>query len=307
MRLQRNALMLTPLAVAALTIGMPGMLPAQAPASGDGSGAATSQPATASAAAVGTAPTSAPATPLATAVSAQQKTYTVPTGTKILLQLRSSVNTKSAKPGDGVYLSSAFPVVVGNRVMIPAGVFVQGMVDRVARAGHVKGRAQLDMHFTSIIFPNGTVVEIPGVVSGLPGASKQDVKNGEGTIEQDKDKTRNAGKTAEIAIPTGGTVGSIAGLGSGHPLAGGIGGIGAGLAAVGLVSLFTRGADVNIEAGSQVEMILQRPLILQDENLAEGTPPGASPAMIPSPNQPKPMQKPGRPDLLCPPGSLGCQ
>ena len=307
MRLQRNALMLTPLAVAALTIGMPGMLPAQAPASGDGSGAATSQPATASAAAVGTAPTSAPATPLATAVSAQQKTYTVPTGTKILLQLRSSVNTKSAKPGDGVYLSSAFPVVVGNRVMIPAGVFVQGMVDRVARAGHVKGRAQLDMHFTSIIFPNGTVVEIPGVVSGLPGASKQDVKNGEGTIEQDKDKTRNAGKTAEIAIPTGGTVGSIAGLGSGHPLAGGIGGIGAGLAAVGLVSLFTRGADVNIEAGTQVEMMLQRPLILQDENLAEGTPPGASPAMIPSPNQPKPMQKPGRPDLLCPPGGLGCQ
>jgi hypothetical protein len=307
MRLQRNALMLAPLAVAALTIGMPGMLQAQAPAPADGSGPATSQPATASAAAIGTAPTSAPATPPATAVAAQQKTYTVPTGTKILLQLRSSVNTKSAKPGDGVYLSSAFPVVVGNRVMIPAGVFVQGMVDRVVRAGHVKGRAQLDMHFTSIIFPNGTVVEIPGVVSGLPGASKQDVKNGEGTIEQDKDKTRNAGKTAEIAIPTGGTVGSIAGLGSGHPLAGGIGGIGAGLAAVGLVSLFTRGADVNIEAGSQVEMILQRPLILQDENLAEGTPPGASPAMIPSPNQPKPMQKPGRPDLLCPPGSLGCQ
>lgn len=307
MRLQRNALVLTPLAVAALTIGMPGMLPAQAPAPGDGSGAATSQPATVSAAAVGTASTPAPTTPPAAAVAPQQKTYTVPTGTKILLQLRSSVNTKSAKPGDGVYLSSAFPVVVGNRVMIPAGVFVQGMVDRVTRAGHVKGRAQLDMHFTSIIFPNGTVVEIPGVVSGLPGASKQDVKNGEGTIEQDKDKTRNAGKTAEIAIPTGGTVGSIAGLGSGHPLAGGIGGIGAGLAAVGLVSLFTRGADVNIEAGSQVEMILQRPLILQDENLAEGTPPGASPAMIPSPNQPKPMQKPGRPDLLCPPGSLGCQ
>ena len=72
-----------------------------------------------------------------------------------------------------------------------------------------------------MIFPNGTVVEIPGVVNGLPGASKQEVKNGEGTIEQDKDKRRNAGKTAEIAIPTGGTVGSIAGIGSGHPLAGG--------------------------------------------------------------------------------------
>ena len=93
-----------------------------------------------------------------------KKTYTVPAGTKVLLQLRSAMNTKSAKPGDGVYLISTFPVVVGNRVMIPSGVYVQGVVDRVERAGHVKGKAQLDMHFTSIIFPNGSVVEIPGMV-----------------------------------------------------------------------------------------------------------------------------------------------
>jgi type IV secretion system protein VirB10 len=235
-----------------------------------------------------------------------RKTFTVPAGTKVLLQLRSSVNTKSARPGDGVYLSSTFPVVVGNRVLIPAGVFVQGVVDRVARAGHVKGKAQLDMHFTSMIFPNGSVVEIPGVVSGLPGASRQDVKNGEGTIEQDKNKTRNAGKTAEIAVPTGGTIGSVAGLGSGHPIAGGFGGVGAGLAAVGLVSLFTRGADVNIEAGSQVEMVFQRPLILEEVNLSEGVAPGAAPAMVPSPDQPKRLGKPGKPVVLCPPGGLGC-
>ena len=190
--------------------------------------------------------------------------------------------------------------------MIPTGVFVQGVVDRVVRAGRMTGKSQLDMHFTSIIFPNGSVVEIPGVVSGLPGASKQDVKNGEGTIEQDKDKGRNAGKTAEIALPTGAGVGSIAGISSGHSLGGGLAGLGAGLATVGLVTLFTRGADVSIEAGTQVEMVLQRPLILEDENLAEGTVPGASPAMVPAAGQPKPLPKPGHPELLCPPGGLGC-
>ena len=90
-------------------------------------------------------------------------------------------------------------------------------------------------HFTSIIFPNGTVVEIPGIVNGLPGADKQKVKDdGEGTIEQAGDKGRNAGKVAEIAIPTGGTVGSIGGLAGGHPIAGGLAGIGAGIAAAGL-------------------------------------------------------------------------
>jgi hypothetical protein len=230
------------------------------------------------------------------------KTYTVPSGTKVLLELRSGINTKSAKPGDGVYLASTFPVTIGNRVMIPAGVYVQGVIDRVVRAGRVKGKSQLDMHFTSIIYPNGTVVEIPGIVNSLPGASKQSVKDdGEGTVEQNPDKGRNAAETAKIAIPTGGTVGSIAGISSGHPLAGGLAGIAAGVAAAGIVSLFTRGADVNIEKGTQVEMMLQRPLILEEENLT-----GAAPGLRPSADQPKPLNKPDRANLLCPPGSLGC-
>jgi type IV secretion system protein VirB10 len=225
-----------------------------------------------------------------------------------LLQLRSSLNSHSAKPGDGVYLASTFPVVVGNRVMIPEGVYVQGVVDRVVRAGRVKGRAQLDMHFTSIIFPNGTVVEIPGLVNSLPGSGKQTVKDdGEGTIEQEGDKGRHAGKTAEIAIPTGGTVGSIGGVESGHPVAGGVAGIGAGLATVGLVSLFTRGADVNIETGTPVEMVLQRPLLLEEENLSGNQTPGTALNLVPSANQPKPLEKPSRPRVLCPPGGLGCQ
>jgi hypothetical protein len=247
-----------------------------------------------------------PATPV-TPPATPEKTYTVPAGTKVLLQLRSSINTRSAKAGDGVYLASTFPVVVGNKVMIPAGVYVQGVVDRVVRAGHVKGKAQLDMHFTSIIFPNGSVVEIPGIVDSVPGAKHQSVKDGEGTIEQDADKGRNAAKVAEVAIPTGGTVGSIGGLSSGHPLAGGIIGIGAGIATAGLVSLFTRGADVNIESGTQVEMQLQRPLLLEDANLGAVGAPGTVPPLVPAANQPKPLEKPNRARILCPPGGLGCE
>lgn len=269
--------------VAAAALGVPTF--AQSPAPGD-EPAMAGQPATARQPAVA-------------------KTYTVPAGTKVLLQLRSALNTKSAKPGDGVYLASTFPVVVGNRVLIPAGIYVQGVVDRVQRAGHVRGRAQLDMHFTSMIFPNGSVVEIPGLVDNLPGASKQKVKDGEGTIEQDGDKTRNMGKVAEVSVPAGGTVGAVGGLAGGHPLAGGIAGLGAGLATAGLVSLFTRGADVNIESGTQVEMVLQRPLVLEQENLSSG--PGSPAALVPATDQPKPMEKPHRARILCPPGGLGCE
>jgi hypothetical protein len=252
-----------------------------------------------------------PAVATTPAAVPEKKIFTVPAGTKVLLQLRSSINTKSAKAGDGIYLASTFPVVVGNRVMIPSGVYVQGVVDNVVRAGHVKGKAQLNLHFTSMIFPNGSVVEIPGVVNSVPGAHKQTVKDdGEGTIEQDKDKARNAGKVAEIGIPVGGTVGSIGGLGSGHPLEGGLIGIGAGLAAAGIVALFTRGADVEIASGSQVEMVLQRPLLLEEVNFTpgqDGFAPGM--ALVPSADQPKPLNKPGPRKVvaICPPGSLGCQ
>jgi len=247
------------------------------------------------------APAAAPAELPADDSAPAKKTYTVPAGTKVLLELRSAIDTRSAKPGDGVYLSSTFPVVVGTRVMIPSGVYVQGVVDNVARAGRIHGRAQLDMHFTTIIFPNGSVVEVPGVVDSLPGAKDQRVKNnGEGTIEQNPNKTRNMGKVAEVTIPTGTTIGTIGGISGGHPIAGGLGGLGAGLAAMGLVTLFTRGADVSIPSGTQVEMVLQRPLILEDASLA-----GSAPTLVPAADQPKPVHKPGR--VLCPPGGLGCQ
>jgi hypothetical protein len=236
------------------------------------------------------------------------KAYTVPAGTKVLLQLRSSINTKSAKVGDGVYLASIFPVTVGNRVMIPEGVYVQGVVDRVQRGGRLKGKSQLDMHFTSMIFPNGTVVEIPGTVDSLPGAKKQTVKDDqEGTIQQDGDKGRNAGDTAKIAIPAGAGVGTIGGAESGHPIEGGLAGLGAGLATVGLVSLFTRNADVDIPSGTQVEMVLQRPLALQEENLAAAGSPGTPAALVPASTQPKPIPKPGHAKVLCPPEGLGCE
>lgn len=250
----------------------------------------------------------APAAPAKKAVEPSPKTYTVPAGTKVLLQLRSAIDTRSAKPGDGVYLSSTFPVVVGNRVLIPAGVYVQGVIDRVVRAGRFRGRAKLDMHFTSMIFPNGSVVEIPGVVNSLPGAKEQSVKNdGEGTIEEAGQKGRHAGTVAKVGVPTGATIGAIAGAQHGHSVAGGLAGVGAGLAAAALTTLFTRGADVDIPRGTQVEMVLQRPLLLQKANLSSSGSAGSAPNLVPSPNQPKPLEKPKRIHILCPAGGLGCE
>jgi type IV secretion system protein VirB10 len=282
----------------AMVVGLAGMTSAlaQAPAQPADTAGAPAEAAHATEAPPADTPPPAPA----------KKTYTVPAGTKVLLQVRSAINTKSAKPGDGIYLASTFPVVVGTRVMIPAGVYVQGVVDRVARAGHVKGRAQLDLHFTSIIFPNGTVVEIPGIINSMPGAKDRKVTGDEGTLEQDSNKGHDVARAAEIGLEGAG-VGTIGGAVTGHPLEGAaIGGLG-GVAVGTVVALFTRGDDINIESGTPVEMVLQRPLILEDENLSGGASSGVAPALVPTANQPKPIEKPRRARVICPPGGLGCE
>ena len=286
----------TPPAAAPSTAPAPQAAPAPAQT-------ATATPPAAAAPAPSAAPAPAAPAPAAAAAPAPN-IILIPAGTKVLLETRSAVNTKSARPGDGVYLSSTFPVVVGNRVVIPAGVYVQGVVDSVVRPGRGIGakKAQLNMHFTSMIFPNGSVVEIPGVVNSMPGAEHQKVNGDEGTIEQDggSNKGRNAGEVAKVAVPTGATIGSIGGLESGHPLAGGLEGAGAGLAAAGIVALFTRGADVNIPSGTQVEMVLQRPLQVQEANINGPT------SLVPATSQQLPLPKPHREHILCPTGSLGC-
>ncbi len=241
----------------------------------------------------------APLSGSAPATSAPVNTVVVPAGTKVLLALRSGVNTRSAQPGDGVYLSSTFPVVVGSRVAIPSGVYVQGVVDRVQRAGRIKGRAEVSMHFTTMIFQNGSVVQIPGALDGLPGATDAKVKNAEGDVQENGSKGKDAGTIARGA-ETGATVGAIGGAIGGSPLAGaGYGAIAGGV--TGLVyTLLTRGGDVNLEQGQTVEMTLQRPLTLTAENLSAD----AGPVMQPTAQRALP--KPAHDRLLCPVGGLGC-
>jgi hypothetical protein len=243
------------------------------------------------------------APPAAQAQPPASQTYTVPAGTKLLLSLKSAINTKTAQQGDGVYLVSAFPVVGESRIMIPVGVYVQGVVDRVQRPGRVKGRAQLDLHFTTMIFPNGQVVEVPGVLNSLPGSDGPKVKDSEGTVEQAGNKGRDVGNVLKGAA-IGAEGGVIGGAATGD-LAKGIGyGSLAGAAAGTIYTLFTRGNDIVIPSGTSVEMVLQRPLVLQQSQLAGIDEAHGQAQMVPA-GQQQPMQK-RKQRILCPFGSPGC-
>jgi hypothetical protein len=231
------------------------------------------------------------------------KTYTAPAGTKVLLSLKSGVNTKTAHPGDTVYLVSTFPVIVGSRVLIPSGVYVQGLVDSIERPGRIKGRAKLLMHFTTMIFPNGQVIGIPGSVDNLPGSGGPSVKGKEGTIEQAGSKGKDAADIARGA-EIGATGGVIGGAVSGRPGTGAaIGGL-AGVAGGLVYAMFTRGNEIVIPEGTTVEMVLQRPLVLEASQLQGISDVHGDPQYIPRGGQLQPLPKPVH--VVCPPGTLGC-
>jgi hypothetical protein len=179
---------------------------------------------------------------------------TVPAGTQVLLHLRSPIDTKTAKVGDGVYCQTSFPVTQNNVAVIPAGTYVKGKIAQVKRAGKIKGRAEILFNFTTMIFPNGYTIDLPGSLENAPGSRNSTVTDKEGTVTADSQKGKDVGTVAKTGA-TGAVIGAVAGGGKGA----GIGGLAGAAVGLGQV-LFTRGQDVRIDQDTALEMVLERPL-----------------------------------------------
>jgi hypothetical protein len=191
----------------------------------------------------------------------------IPAGARIPLLLKQAISTKNAREGDAVYAETAFPFVVNEHILVPAGTYIQGKISHVERAGRVKGRGEILMHFTSMIYPSGYTVMLPGSVENTPGADNKSVKDKEGTIRQDSD----TGRKVEDAARNGAYGGAVGGIGGGLAT-GGINGarIGAGAgAAAGIAwALLKRGNDVRLDVGTSIEMEIQRDVPLDGTRIA---------------------------------------
>jgi type IV secretion system protein VirB10 len=193
---------------------------------------------------------------------AKATTVEIPAGTKVALRLKQAISTKTAREGDAVYAETTFPIAIDDRILIPVGTYVQGKISHIQRGGHIKGRAELLIHFTSMIYPSGYTVMLPGALENVPGAEHATMKDSEGTIRQDSD----TGKKVETVAKTAGTGAAIGGLGTGTWKGAGIGGgIGAGVGAA--IGMLSRGGDVRLEPGTSVEMVIQRAVPLDSSRV----------------------------------------
>lgn len=189
---------------------------------------------------------------LTTAPHASATEIVIPAGTRIPIRLENTISTKANREGDPIYARSTFPVVLEEKIIVPAGTYVQGKISAIKAAGRIKGRAEVLIHFTTLIYPTGYTVMLPGAIDNAPSVDKAKVKDKEGTIQADGNKGKTA---ATIAAPAaeGALTGAVIHGGEGALIGGGIGGaVGTAIAAL------SHGNEVKMGPGTTLEVVLQR-------------------------------------------------
>jgi hypothetical protein len=198
--------------------------------------------------------------------SSASKRIVVPRETTIPLALKNSVSTRTASVGQSIYCETIYPITVGNRIVIPAGSYVKGSVTQVVRPGHVKGRAQLGLRFDSITLANGTTRPLRATLSGFAGNGNEGFHKQESKIEGESSKGSDAGKVAQTTV-TGAEIGTIAGA-AGHSVGKGLGIGSAAGAAGGLIwALASRGKDLVLPSGTNLELQLSAPLTFDESEI----------------------------------------
>jgi type IV secretion system protein VirB10 len=218
------------------------------------------------------------APPAAAAQNPAPDFIVVPAGTKLPLVLHNAVSTRNAKPGDPVYLETVFPIVQDDKILIPAGSYVQGEITEAQRPGRVKGTGEMRIRLTTMILPNGYTVRFDAVPANA-GTGGNETTGNEGEIKGDTSKASDAG----TVIKTTGAGAGIGGIASRSGTGAGIGagvGAAAGVAAV----LLSRGPELELPRGTTLDAVLDRPLTL-DASKINFTDPGRASNMSGPPNR----------------------
>ena len=189
---------------------------------------------------------------------------TLPPGTLLALVLTHPIDSKVTHRGDSVFAQITDPVLVDRQVVIPAGAFVQGQLEKLTRQGN---RAELWLESASLAFPDGHVVNVTGPVEIRGGEAtawinpSTGAKTGAllapllgaglgtavGAAVHTTQTSSLGGMTITSSTPKGMAIGSLTGLAAGAALS---------------LALLARSHPFYVEQGAPLEMVLPHPVTL---------------------------------------------
>ena len=164
-------------------------------------------------------------------------------GTALSLSLITPLSTETAKVETPVAARLRQPIVVDGFTVVPAGATLHGDVTEVERAGRVKGRSRLVFRFAEV------------QVNGQRDPFRTNALTFEGEATKGEDAAK-VGGGAGIGAVIGGIVGGASGAAKGAAIGGAAGG-GAVLA--------TRGKDVELAEGTELNTSLASPYSVRVE------------------------------------------
>ena len=201
---------------------------------------APSSPATSASTAAAPPPSAAPAPPPKPAEPPPPafRTVTVPAGTSLAVSVLSNLGSKTSQVEDVVKGALAKPLVIDGITAVPQGAEMRGVVSEAKESGRVKGKASLGIAFDRLVVRGEThQLQTAPVVLEAQDKKSDDVKKG------------------GLGAAAGAVVGGIAGGGTGAAIGAVAGGAGTVLA--------TKGREVELPAGTIVNVLMQSPLTLQ--------------------------------------------
>jgi hypothetical protein len=183
----------------------------------------------------------------------------IPQGTHLLLRMVNSVSTRTAQQGDAVFMETASPIAIEGGILVPVHSYVQGVVYSAKRSGRVAGRAELGIRIDTLTLPGGKAYKIaPHLAAVDSNESDQKVVSKENDIKQGSSHMQDAGRVAILA-GSGAAIGGVADRSvKGAGIGAGVGG------AVGIATvLLTRGREVELRQGSTIDVVFDRPIMIE--------------------------------------------
>ncbi|RPJ55980.1 MAG: hypothetical protein EHM23_24765 [Acidobacteria bacterium] len=189
----------------------------------------------------------------------------IPRKTEMFVTLERAIHTRTAVPGDSFFGRVAVPLTQNDKIVIPAGSYVQGLVETAKKAGRIKGTGELTLRFNLIILPDGTTREFQAMASSAEG---YETKSGgeEGKVKAQSTQGSDVGKGVIYGAPTGASIGAAAGIGGdgrredvlSGVRTGTLVGAGAGAGVGALVGLLLRNNEANLVKGTVITVVLDR-------------------------------------------------